>query len=138
MATTIRPEDIQRGDAFWYTFPPYEDSRYQHLIRGRHMVLVLQNNGLNRSVLHDRVIVCPISTARAKHVTDDGTAKRPFQALLEPNDCIGDEPLDHLSVVTCGRNVYIVQGRLYREAISAKAGGLTQSRFGYDRAARPS
>jgi len=99
MATTINPNDVQRGDAFWYDFPPSGDSRYEHLIRGRHRVVVIQNNGISHSPRHDRVIVCPISSTTRKHINDDGTVRRPFQALLEPKDCIGAEPLTHSSVV---------------------------------------
>lgn len=99
METTIRPEDIRRGDMFYYDFPAYGDVRYEHLIRDRHRVLVIQNNAANRSTMHDRVVVCPISSARAQHLDAKGAPKRRFQAILSPKDCIGDEPLDHPSIV---------------------------------------
>lgn len=99
MATIINPDDIRRGDVFWYEFPVYGDDRYAHLIQGRHMVVVVQNNGITQSPRHDRVVVCPISTCREQHVNPDGTPRRSFQAIIGPEDCVGDEPLRHSSVV---------------------------------------
>ena len=99
MATTIRPEDIRRGDMFWYDFPVYADSRYERLLRNRHRVIVIQNNAITRSPRHDRVVVCPVSSCRPNHLKEDGTLKRPFQALLSPDDCVGDDVLDHDSIV---------------------------------------
>ena len=99
MATTIEPGDIRRGDMFWYDFPVYGDPKYAHLLRGPHRVLVVQNNAANGRSAHDKVIVCPVSTAREKHLDPAGGPRRAFQALLGPSDCVGDEPLDHDSIV---------------------------------------
>lgn len=99
MGTTIRPEEIRRGDVFMYSFPVYGDERYRHLIQWPHRVVVLQHNAITGNPAHPHVVVCPISTYRDKHKNPDGTPRRSFQAVLDPSDCVGDEPLDHASIV---------------------------------------